>query len=616
MCGIAGLICTPDVANQGNLNAVRRMTLRMSSRGPDAEGIWKGQHVVLGHRRLAILDLDSRSNQPMHSPDRRSSIVFNGEIYNFRELRKELEDQGEVFHTTSDTEVLLSLYARYGEAMLPKLRGMFAFGIWQNDKQELFLARDAYGIKPLYYAASGQGFVFASQVKALLASGLVGRDIEPAGLAGFYLWGSVPEPWTLYKGVLSLPAGSWMRVRRGAATHSPVCWYDIRSAWNVEQVACGSEELQQRVRSAVTDAVRAHLVSDVPVSVFLSGGVDSGAVTGLVSQLGAKVKAVTVGFREFESMSDDEAPVASRIASHYGFEHEVRYFSRSEFEADLPCFIEAMDQPTIDGVNSWFASKAVAGLGYKVVLSGVGGDELFYGYPLAHEIPRSAVRNRWLTSFPGSRALLRAAIRRLPPGRVHPKVTGLPEFMGSLSGEYLLRRALFLPHELPELMDIELASEGLQRLGGSAPGIHNIKAVDAEGAVCMLDSSLYMRNTLLRDSDWTSMAHSLELRTPLVDSKLLQDLQLFHTAFKRGAGKRLLAHSPLKPLPAEVFLRPKTGFAVPMTQWLRQSTNLQNWRHSTYLSQSGTPWTRRWAGMVMDRFLSHAETEMASILAS
>jgi asparagine synthase (glutamine-hydrolysing) len=194
------------------------MTHRMISRGPDAEGFWSDDSVVLGHRRLAILDLDARSNQPMLAPDGRYCLVFNGEIYNFRQLRSDLEAQGETFRTISDTEVLIALYARYGEQLLPKLRGMFAFAIWDSTSRELFLARDPYGIKPLYYVRTRHGVFFASQIKALLASGLVDTDVEPAGLAGFYLWGSVPEPWTPFRGIKALPAGSWMRVRNRPAT--------------------------------------------------------------------------------------------------------------------------------------------------------------------------------------------------------------------------------------------------------------------------------------------------------------------------------------------------------------------------------------------------------------
>jgi asparagine synthase (glutamine-hydrolysing) len=578
------------------------MSRRMSSRGPDAEGIWNGQDIVLGHRRLAILDLDERSNQPMFSPDRRYAIVFNGEIYNFRELREELQAQGEILHTTSDTEVLIALYARQGEAMLPRLRGMFAFAIWDGENRELFLARDPYGIKPLYYARTAKGFVFASQVKALLASGLVAGEIEPAGLAGFYLWGNVPEPWTLYKGVSALTAGSWMRVKGGEA-RSLVRWCNISESWNHEQMRYSADELQERVRNAVTESVRAHLVSDVPVSVFLSGGIDSGAIIGLISQLGAKVEGFTVGFEEFKKTNEDEVPAAAAIAAHYGFGHHVRHVTRAEFDQDLPLFIDAMDQPTVDGMNTWFASKAVAEHGYKVVLSGVGGDELFYGYLLSKEIPRDARRRGLVAAIPGARALLTKFVEALPSKRLHPKLHGLADYMGTLQGEYFLRRGLFLPQELPQLMDPEQAREGLERLGGTVAGIPRAEAVNPQGTVCMLDSILYLRNQLLRDSDWASMAHSLELRTPLVDAALLTALQPLHTHFKNGMGKRLLAKSPLNGLPEDVIHRPKTGFAVPMTQWLADAAGRQSWKHSALLSPPGTPWTRRWATMVVASFL-------------
>ena len=582
------------------------MTGRMSSRGPDAEGFWNGHGAVLGHRRLAILDLDARSNQPMLSPDGRYCLVFNGEIYNFRRLRGELEAQGEVFRTTSDTEVLIALYRRYGEQMLPKLRGMFAFAIWDTVSREAFLARDPYGIKPLYYVPVDDGVLFASQVKALLASGLIDPDMEPAGVAGFYLWGSVPEPWTLYRGVMALPAGSWLRIRDGLP-EAPVCWHDIRTHWRQAQNQLSSDETQELVRNAVTESVRAHLVSDVPVGVFLSGGIDSGAIIGLVSQLGAKVEGITIGFREFQDLHHNEVPVAAAIASHYGFAHHVLQVTRAEFAADLPKFINAMDQPTIDGVNTWFASKAAAECGYKVVLSGVGGDELLYGYSLAHEIPRDSARNRILAGIPGVRPVLRGVLDRLPPERFHPKAKGFPEFMGSLKGEYFLRRGLFLPHELPALMGSEFTRMGLERLGGYPPGIGGCEAVNPEGSVCMLDSVLYLRNQLLRDSDWTSMAHSLELRTPLVDAALLEALGGVHTRFVNGTGKRLLAQSPAKPLPRSVIQREKTGFSVPMKEWLEEAIGAKSPPASKLPGSPNTPWTRRWATVVMESFLPSGE---------
>jgi asparagine synthase (glutamine-hydrolysing) len=575
------------------------MTDRMRLRGPDAAGVWTGNGVALGHRRLAIQDLDARSNQPMVSTDGKYCITFNGEIYNFHELRRELEAEGAAFRTTSDTEVLLALYARDGERMLPRLRGMFAFAIWDAATREVFLARDPYGIKPLYYAQTERGVVFASQVKAVLASGLVSPESEPAGVAGFYLWGSVQAPWTLYRGVFALTAGHWMRVRAGRA-ETPVRWNDIRCNWRQQDVRLSGQELQEVVRKAVTDSVRAHLVSDVPVSVFLSGGIDSGTMASLIAELGGKVEGITVGFDEFTSHHEDEVPSAAVIAKHYGLPHHVRRISREEFEQDIPQILDAMDQPSVDGVNTWFAAKAAAERGYKVVLSGVGGDELFYGYKLMKQLPRDATLGRAAAAIPGGRWLVGAACSILANGHRHPKLKGIAEFMGSLEGVYYLKRCVFLPEELPLLMGEERAREGLERLGGWPPGMSKANAVNDAAGVCLLDSTLYLRNQLLRDSDWASMAHSLELRTPLVDAALLDALKLCHTSFAGGAGKRLLAQSPARPLPEKVITRPKSGFGVPMTQWLAAATERREWSSMALLADRGTPWTRRWAKVVMD----------------
>jgi asparagine synthase (glutamine-hydrolysing) len=568
----------------------------MHNRGPDAQGVWANEGVVLGHCRLAILDLDARANQPMVSADGRYTIVFNGEIYNFRELRRALESEGVGFRTTSDTEVLLALFAREGERMLPRLRGMFAFAIWDTQSRELFIARDPYGIKPLYYTRTKDNFVFASQVKALLASGLVSTEREPAGLVGFYLWGSVPEPWTLFRDVFALPAGHWLRVRAGLP-ESTVCWYDIRAHWQKEGCKATPQKLQERVRQAVRDSVRAHLVADVPVSVFLSGGIDSAGIAGLACELGAHVEGITIGFEEFAGKQADESPVARAIAAHYGLPHHVRLVSRAEFEQDIPRILDAMDQPSIDGVNTWFASKAAAERGYKVVLSGVGGDELFCGYSSFRQIPRTSALGRAVAAIPGARALLGAPCAYLAKSRSQPKFAGVPAFMSSLEGAYFLNRSLFLPEELPALMRADIAREGLARLGGSPPGMIQSDARDGAAAVGLLESTLYLRNQLLRDSDWASMGHSLELRTPLVDATLLETLGSYISGFADGAGKVMLARSPKKPLPDLIVNRPKSGFSLPMATWLSDSTHM---RAGTDLTVPGAPWARRWARTMID----------------
>lgn len=605
MCGIAGFVSTSRSSETSALNAVQRMTDRMRARGPDGSGVWASDGVAFGHRRLAILDLDARANQPMVSNDGRYTIVYNGEIYNFRELRRGLEAEGVNFRTTSDTEILSALFAREGERMLPRLRGMFAFAIWDAQSRELFMARDPYGIKPLYYTRTKDGLLFASQVKALLASGLVPAEKEPAGMAGFYLWGSVPEPWTLFRDVFALPAGHSLRMRNGVL-EAPVCWHDIRRHWRGSAGRKSASELSEQVRRTVSDSVRAHLVSDVPVSVFLSGGIDSATLAGLALEQGARVEGITIGFDEFAGRPEDEVEVASAIAAHYGLPHHVRRVSFGEFEQDIPRILDAMDQPSVDGVNTWFASKAAAERGYKVVLSGVGGDELFYGYSSFRRIPRAAALGRAISGVPGARALLDVPAAYLAKSRSQPKLAGVTTFMGSLEGAYFLNRCLFLPDELPALMGADMAREGLARLGGFPAGMAKADARDGLSAVGLLESTLYLRNQVLRDGDWASMRHSLELRTPLVDAALLTELGAFVSGFEGGAGKEMLARSPEKPLPEAVIKRSKTGFTLPMAQWLSKATDKRAWSDLPMLAAPGTPWARRWARTVIEGMLECA----------
>ena len=449
--------------------------------------------------------------------------------------------------------------------------------------------------------ATNEGLIFSSQVKALLASRLVSADREPAGLVGFFLWGSVPEPWTLFRDMFALPAGHWLKVRAGVPD-TLQSWHDIRTHWQHEQCEIPRDELNDCVRQAVVDSVRAHLVADVPVSVFLSGGIDSSVLAALASEMGARIEGITIGFDEFYGHHQDEVPVAAEIAARYGLTHHVRRISRAEFDEDVPRILQAMDQPSIDGVNTWFASKAVAERGYKVVLSGLGGDELFCGYPSFQQVPKAAALGRAFVAIPGARALLRAPCAYFATKRSQPKLGGIPIYMGCLEGIYFLRRCLFLPEELPALIGVDTTRAGLDRLSGFPPGMTKARAVDGASAVGMLESTLYMRNQLLRDSDWASMAHSLELRTPLVDVTLSAKLAPYVPAFTGGIGKTILAQAPDQPLPKSIINRPKTGFELPMDKWLTQAMDRNaeaDFRHS---SASRPPWARRWAMRVIGAF--------------
>ncbi len=460
MCGLIALLGTPGATFTGEtlLPALQHM----HRRGPDAEGIWQEPGVWLGHRRLAILDLDVRSNQPLHSACGRYVIVFNGEIYNYRALRGELLAAGVPLHTTSDTEVILELFAREGAAMLPRLRGMFAFVIWDRVARRAFAARDPYGIKPLYWAQTADGVLLASQVRALLATGQVSRAPCARGQAGFWLLGSVPEPHTWYQDIQALPAGHCAWIDEGRMG-TPQRWWDVAAAWRDAPAALPpAAEVRERVRTALRASVAAHLVADVPVGVFLSGGIDSGALAGLMVEAGAKnLQGITIAYDEFAGTHNDEAPVAATLAAHYGITHHVRRVTREEFAADLPRILAAMDQPSVDGINTWYATKAVAELGLKVVVSGVGGDELFQGYSSFQQLPRLVSAWGPASRLPGAMPLARAAMGWQARRSGNARWRQLPDWARTMAGAWWLRRGLYAPAELPALMGPDLAAEGL-----------------------------------------------------------------------------------------------------------------------------------------------------------
>jgi asparagine synthase (glutamine-hydrolysing) len=607
MCGINGILAYHYAANPIDRAELIRTRDHMAARGPDGMGEWIGKddRIGVGHRRLAIIDPTESAAQPMVSADGRLVLVFNGEIYNYRQLRGRLATRGHVFRTRSDTEVLLHLYAQKGAAMVHDLRGMFAFAIWDTERRTLFLARDPYGIKPLYYADDGWTFRFASQVKALIAGGAVSHDPDPAGQVGFYLFGSVPEPFTTYREIRSLPAGTTLLVDR-LGVHEPRRYHSIAQAYcdaegqSPRMRAADRGEAMAEMREALLDSVRRHLVADVPVGAFLSAGIDSGALVGLMRDAGQQdIQTVTIAFGEFRDRPEDEAPLAEQVARLYGTRHTTRVVTQAEFEADLPRITEAMDQPSIDGINTWFASKAAHELGLKVAISGLGGDELLGGYPSFRDIPR------WvrMLGVPARIPLLGRLARVAAQPVMHalganPKSAGMLELGGSYAGAYLLRRGLFMPWELGGVLPRETAADGLRRLAplGLIAGALNPRPRSPHAKVAILESSLYMRNQLLRDTDWASMAHSVEVRVPLVDRALLRTVAFVGTATpwaQAGIPKAALALSPRKRLPDLVLRRLKTGFTTPIATWLEaRSVRAPAYCHKVPRTAH---WSRQWA---------------------
>lgn len=605
MCGIAGVFGYRDGAraSEAELRSIRD---HMASRGPDGSREWfsEDHRVGLGHRRLAIIDLSERALQPMSSADGLDVVVFNGEIYNFSALRSQLEAKGHVFRTSSDTEVLLQLYRDKGEAMLTELSGMFAFAIWDSRRNALFLARDPYGIKPLYYADDGTTFRFASQVKALLSSNAISTSRDPAGQVGFYLWGSVPEPHTLYEAIRALPAGTstWVDER---GVHAPRTFFSVSRVW---AEACGArvpsslKAAEAELHDALRDSVQRHMVADVPVSCFLSAGIDSGSLLALMAEGGQAVHATTLGFQEYAGRSDDEVPLAASVAALYGARHNARRVDQAEFLGDLPAILRAMDQPSIDGINTWFVSKATAELGLKVAISGLGGDELLGGYPSFRDVPRFVRASRMPSLVPGLGSAVRAVtapvIRRVRGA--HPKMAGLIEYGSTYFGAYMLKRGLFMPWELTGILRADTIEAGLMRLAQLA-NAEEPQATMGYAKVATLEASKYMRNQLLRDTDWASMAHSLEVRVPLVDTALLKRAAalVLHTP---GIGKRTLATAPRSPLPQNIRDRPKTGFSTPVERWLRSAEEFDAWRRYATALGSNCPPSRRLAVAIGEAF--------------
>ena len=599
MCGLAGVIAGSKPVD---LEVLRAMNDAMRSRGPDGEGVWleRDARAGLAHRRLSIIDLSDAGSQPMVRG--RNCISYNGEIYNYRELREGLEAQGRRFVSQSDTEVLLHLYEEYGTEMFAKIRGMYAFVLWDGAKGKALIARDPYGVKPLYYAAVDGGVRLASQVKALMAAGDVSRQKSLAGMAGFYLLGSVPEPYTIFEKVHALPAGSFAWVGTDGL-ESLQAHFSVADQFNLGD-AQGAQELtgadmQERVREALRESVRHHLVADVPVGVFLSAGIDSGAMLALMRELGQQeVQAVTLAFESFRGGHHDEAPWAQRIAERYGAKHVVRRIRAAEMESWRDQIVEAMDQPSVDGTNTWLVSRAAAEMGLKVALSGLGGDELVGGYTSFRDIPR------WVGLFglPGRIPHFGRAVRELYRRllqqhlRLSPKAAGMVEYGGSYSGAYLLRRGIFMPWELGQVMGEEQARQGLMEL----QPLRLIEAAMASkstdfGRVASLEAGLYMKNQLLRDCDWASMSHSLEVRVPLVDAWLLKSLGSLFARYGRGGGKRFVAQSPKKPLPDQLRVATKTGFSIPMAAWLDHDERFSAWRQVKTLSAANCHWARRFS---------------------
>ena len=556
--------------------AVRRMMRAMIHRGPDDDGYEElpgdgnGSVVGFGFRRLAIIDLTPAGHQPMMHPETGDCLVFNGEIYNFRELRSRLQAAGCRFRSSGDAEVLLQALTRWGERALEELDGMFAFAFYQAAGRRVLVARDHLGIKPLYVARAGDTVVFASEVKALLASRLVSSELDPAGIAGFLAYGAPQDPLTVHRAVRSFASGSWAWIDAGATRDRPPV---TRRYWTFPPVSKPMEEraVARQVRSRLAEAVRDQCVADVPLGVFLSGGIDSATLAALARSPGQTVKTFAVGF-EVEG-GKDEAPAASATAAALGTQHFQAILDDEWLLLQWTQWLKAADRPSIDGLNTYVVSNAVADRGITVSLSGLGADEIFGGYPSFRRMPALHAILAGVGWLP--RSLRRRAAEilswRMPASKRE-------KLVDQVSGGTSLLELAIQSRRLSS--DATLAGLGLHpdRLGLTATYLppeaiepFRTTGTDRFQVVSQVESLLYMGNTLLRDADINGMAHSLEIRVPFLSRRCVDYVAGLPRGVKAPRGgrpKSLLCKAMEETLPADVFSRPKQGFTLPFRHWM------------------------------------------------
>ncbi len=588
MCGIAGIL-NHDQA----IEKIRVMQTSLHHRGPDGTGIYHSspdQTTALAHTRLAILDLSAAGHQPMSTPDRRYHITFNGEIYNFKELRQTLLAQGEKFQSQTDTEVILKLYQREGAECLDRLRGMFAFAIWDDLEQTCFLARDPLGIKPLYYWRSGSTLVFASELKAILATRLVSVQMSAIGLYGYLTSGSVPEPHTIVAGIQCLPAGHWLRWQAGEVKQ--------QQYW---QIRFGNEPIsltdaKDKVRAALFDSIEHHFVSDVPIGIFLSGGIDSTALVALArATQSTDLRTYSIAFNESEL---DEGSLARRTAEHYGTQHTEFCITASDTKAMIPRFLASLDQPTFDGFNVFCVSQLANADGSKVVLSGLGGDEIFGGYKSFQQIPQLV---SWSKSMKSLRPITSRVGRGLAEWSSNPRFKRLGDYLErepTTTNAHHAVRGIFSDREAQIIAGKYLPEQDHYNFQEAELSSNSPSLADE---VSTLELSLFMRNQLLRDSDVMSMAWGLELRVPFVDRVLLESIATIPSSLRLARGKGLLTQA-LPELPDWVVNQPKRGFTFPFQRWF-DSEQEEYFSHLDLPAQiSLSQWYRPWSLMILDHW--------------
>ena len=587
MCGICGVI---GFKHTDQAEAItRRMMEAIRHRGPDEDGLLVAPSAALGMRRLSIIDLPG-GHQPVFNEAGNVAVVYNGEIYNFRQLRGTLEGRGHSFRTNSDTEVIVHAYEEWGEQCVRELRGMFAFAVWDARVSgttgdaarhaRIFLARDRLGIKPLYYSHANGIFLFASEVRALLASGAFTPRVAADSLEAYLLFGSVAEPSTIVEGVFSLLPGHSITLQADASSAElrPKRYWDFSDAALQTDAARPSnfEDAAKKLRSLLEETVREHLIADVPLGVFLSSGLDSTALVALASRCQSDLRTFTVVFPD---QRFSEAKISRQSAEHFKTNHQEILLAPDDVLTQLDAAISALDQPTMDGLNTYFVSRAAHQAGLKVALSGLGGDEIFGGYSTFSSVPRAAFAaslGRWVPS-PLRRLTANLAIK-MASGDAVLKAAAAWRSPEHFPHAYYFTRLLFTPSRVKRLLVPYFEARENQANAAVPVWRRHMREIARQAArldsftsVSCFELQSYMLNTLLRDTDAVSMANSLEVRVPLLDHRLVEFVARLpkKMKYKEGVPKALLIEALSDILPPDVVGQAKRTFTLPWDSWLR-----------------------------------------------
>ncbi len=563
MCGIAGIVHFNN--KPVNPADIERITNAMSHRGPDAYNYVAEEKFALGHRRLSIIDLSEAANQPFFDHTGRYVMAFNGEMYNYQDVKATIT--GYPFHTTSDTEVLIAAFGKWGPECIHHFKGMFAFAIWDKQENCITIIRDRLGVKPLYYYIDNDKLIFASEIRAILASGEVKRKISQPALTEFFSYQSIGYPYSAIDSIQQLEAGSYMKVKNGKIEKT--VYWDVSKTIKPAEDFTDKQAVQKKIRALLTKSVERRLVSDVPVGAFLSGGIDSSAVVGLMAETGAKPpNTFTIGFTEKQF---DESEYAAIVAKKFNANHTNIQLKPTVFLDELENALNAMDTPSADGVNTYVVSKAIRGAGITVALSGVGGDELFAGYPFFKQFLQLQNRKNW---YRGTGMLRKIAASVMAGGssnrskRIRQIITaGTP----SIENTYLVSRQILSPDMITGLTRFNKFSLKDTALYGQLSSRHDaITSHPLFSQVSIADYLGYTQHTLLKDTDQMSMAVSLEVREPFFDHELIEYVLAVPDNIKYPVYPKSLLVESLDPLlPEAIVHRKKQGFVFPWSEWMK-----------------------------------------------